>query len=206
VYDAFNERYNGMLKRDEFWWLHHVNSPGYHFVAAFNDLDEPIGYLMYKIEKRKLEVEEYISLNDRAFKLLWNFICQHDSMVEQLTINWCDSDGSLFLLDNRPVKLDVSPYFMGRIIDARKFLSLYPFQKDEKPLFLHIYDEYALWNSSTYRILDGKVKIFQKETVQSTCAHPPKRGLQLDIQTLTAALLGYQSVKQLQRIGKNKRG
>ncbi|MFC3884236.1 enhanced intracellular survival protein Eis [Bacillus songklensis] len=49
TYEAFSAHYNGMLKRDKFWWLHHVNNPGYHFAAAFGDQDEMIGYLMYKI-------------------------------------------------------------------------------------------------------------------------------------------------------------
>ncbi|HWO95482.1 MAG TPA: GNAT family N-acetyltransferase [Bacillus sp. (in: firmicutes)] len=202
VYEQFSRLYNGMLERNEFWWLHHVQSPGYHFVAALDEQQQIVGYIMYKIENKLLEVEEFISLNEQAFKILWNFICRHDSMVNQLSLRWAGDESWLFLLDNPSCKQTSLPYFMGRIVDVPAFLELYPFKKEKHSVFLHLHDEHCPWNNGTYHIINGTVTPFLKRKGGSICTHPPKRGLQLDIQTLTTALLGYRSVKQLSQMGK----
>ncbi|MDQ0244020.1 putative acetyltransferase [Bacillus fengqiuensis] len=202
VYEQFSQLYNGMLKRNKFWWLNHVQSSGFHFVAALNEHQQVVGYMMYKIENKIFEVEEFIPLNEQAFKILWNFICQHDSMVNQLSIRWAGTEAWLFLLDNPYCKQTTFPYFMGRIVDAPAFLKLYPFKEGEHSVFLHLYDEHCPWNNGTYHIKNGVVTPFLKGKEGSTCIHPPKRGLQLDIQTLMTALLGYRSVKQLSQMGK----
>lgn len=202
VYEQFSQLYNGMLKRNKFWWLNHVQSPGFHFVAALDEQQQVVGYMMYKVENKIFEVEEFIPLNEQAFKILWNFICQHDSMVNQLSIRRAGDEAWWFLLDNPHCKQTTFPYFMGRIVDAAAFLELYPFKLDEHSVFLHLYDEHCPWNNGAYHIKNGIVTPFLKGKEGNTCTHPPKRGLQLDIQTLTAALLGYRSVKQLSQMGK----
>jgi predicted acetyltransferase len=90
---------------------------------------------------------------------------------------------------------------MGRIVDVESFLKQYIFEPHEKPLSLHIHDSFADWNSGTYLIKKDEITHFRKSSEGSICTHPPKRGLQLDIATLTAVLFGYMKPASLYDAG-----
>ncbi|MBM7703348.1 GNAT family N-acetyltransferase [Metabacillus iocasae] len=202
IYELYAKQYNGMLKRSQKWWRSFAEDKSIHYVMYFNSMNEPLGYLMYSIKDKKMKVEEFIAIEIDGTKALWNFICQHDSMIEEVEIVVPANDLLAYMLQNPQIEQHVHPYFMGRIVDVENFLLQYPLKKIEQPLFIHLYDAHAEWNNGTYLIKNGQVKLYQKGNEASSCAHPPKRGIQLDIQTLTCVLMGYKRVDELVRIGR----
>ncbi|WP_270180528.1 GNAT family N-acetyltransferase [Alkalihalobacillus sp. CinArs1] len=201
IYEAFAAKFNGMLERDDDWWKTRVYSDGYQFATYRNGEGKLMGYVFYKAKDRNLEVEEFVALDGDARRGLWNYLCQHDSMVDGGTLLLDESDQLPYLLENPKLKTEVEPYFMARIVDAEGFLNEYPLTTGGETLFLHVYDEHAEWNNGTYLLEEDKVKVFRGDNQNSSCAHPPKRGLRCNINTLTAVMMGYQKPAFLYEAG-----
>lgn len=201
IYETYAKQYNGMLKRTENWWTHRVYSKDSHFIVYIDEQNQPAGYLHYKMKDTVMDIKEMVYLHEEARRGLWNFICQHDSMADKVRILTSTEDKLPYLLQNPFIKKDITPYFMGRIVDVLPFLQSYPFHTYES-LFLHVYDQYAPWNNGTYYLNNGDITFYQKEQEGSICVHPPKRGIQLDISTLSSLLIGNQRPTFLYEAGK----
>jgi predicted acetyltransferase len=198
VYEQFAKRYLGMLVRDKEWWLQAV----YHdlFAAVYYDeQNEPQGYILYEVKDSRMTVEEFIALNGEARSGLWNFICQHDSMIKELEITTHERDPLLFSLPEPRVKAELTPYFMVRIVDVESFLHQYPFDwtNGRDSVVLHITDAFAPWNNRTVRLSDGDVTILAEEAGAKYAV----RGVRLNINCLSTALFGYKRPQELHEIG-----
>lgn len=200
VYQKYSVRYSGLLKRDIQWWLDHVYSD-FSIALYYNVKKEAKGYILYKVKNNVMNVEEIVYLDHDARVGLWNFICQHDSMVDKVKITLSVHDLILFPLKQPAVKAEVSPYFMGRIVDVEKALLNYPFNMTEQPIMIHLADTYAQWNEGTYILNGDKLQFFKADKQGSQCVHPPKRGIHMDITALTAILLGYKRPNDLYELG-----
>ena len=199
VYAEFSHKYTGLLVRDIKWWKNSVYGDG-QIAVYYSENNEALGYVLYEIKDRNMDVQEFVSVSKEARYGLWNFICQHDSMVENVSILTSNHELLPFILHQPKVKIEVTPYFMARIVDAEQCLQKYQFNEVTKKIFLHIEDEYAPWNNGSYLIGNGEVRVF-KEKPGSTCAQPPQRGVRLDINTLTAMVFGYKRPAELYELG-----
>ena len=191
VYEQYAAMHSAMLARDSEWWTSSIY--GSQTAAVYyNSKNEASGYLLYEIKDNVMKVEEYVSLTHEARRGLWNFICQHDSMLDRVEVLISVHDPFPYFLKEPKLKTEIYPYFMGRIVNAETALSTYPFitENSGKNLFLHLNDETAPWNTGTYIIEKEGVK-FHPVKEGSTCVTAPKRGLHLNINTLTAMLFGY---------------
>lgn len=120
LYETFAERFSGMLVRNEKWWLQVVYDD--LTLAIYYDKDKTAaGYMLYKIENNKMIVEEFVPLHNEARNGLWNFICQHDSMIKELEMTVSENEPLLYTLQEPRVKAEIKPYFMGRIVDVEQF-------------------------------------------------------------------------------------
>jgi predicted acetyltransferase len=160
----------------------------------------PKGYGLYKAKNNLLTVQEYVSLDHEARIQLWNFLCQHDSMVEKAEVLTSIHEPLPFFLAQPKQKVELSPYFMGRIVDVEAFLNQYPFIETDQQVFLHLSDDAAPWNSGTYLVRDNEVKLFPPKA-GSHCTNPPHKGLHMTINSLSALLLGYKKVGELAEAG-----
>ncbi|MGA9289732.1 MAG: GNAT family N-acetyltransferase [Anaerobacillus sp.] len=202
IYEAFAKRFNGMLVRTESWWKERVYSDGFLFAGYRNEENRLTGYVYYQVKDRTIEIEEFVCLDGEARRGLWNYICQHDSMIDDGTLLTNESDQLPFLLVNPKVKTKVEPYFMARIVDVENFLRQYPFELDKsESFFLHITDEQAEWNNGSYHISGEGINVYRGDKINSSCTHPPKRGLSCNVNTLTALLTGYQKPDFLYEAG-----
>ncbi|MDF2789060.1 MAG: family acetyltransferase, partial [Neobacillus sp.] len=131
---------------------------------------------------------------------LWNFICQHDSMVDSVSILTSNHELLPFILQQPKVKTEITPYFLARIVDAEQCLQKYQFNHGTDKVFIHLEDEYAPWNNGSYLIGNGEVKVF-KEKQGSNCVQPPQRGVRMDVNSLTAILFGYKRPAELFELG-----
>ncbi len=197
VYRQYAAMHSGMLVRDAEWWNSSVY--GSQFAAVYYDSENvAAGYLLYEVKDNIMKVEEYVSLTNEARKGLWNFICQHDSMVDKVEVMLSVHDPFPYFLKEPKLKTEVSPYFMGRIVNAEKALSSYPFlhSDTDRKVFIHLDDRAAPWNTGSYLISREGIKFYPVKE-GSSCVTEPKRGLHMNINSLTAILFGYKRPQDL---------
>ncbi|MFP7296003.1 enhanced intracellular survival protein Eis [Neobacillus niacini] len=199
VYAQYSKNHPGMLVRDLPWWNNNIYDDS-QIAVYYNQNDEATGYILYEVKNKKMDVQEFLGLNKEARYGLWNFICQHDSMVDTVKLLTSNHELLPYILHQPKVKMEVTPYFMARVVDAWQCLIKYPFNNISKKVFLHLEDEYAPWNNGTYLIDGGEVKVY-KDKQGANCVNPPKRGVRLDINSLTALLFGYKRPSELFELG-----
>ncbi|MBU9722908.1 MULTISPECIES: GNAT family N-acetyltransferase [Bacillaceae] len=206
VYQAWAKQFNGTLARDENWWNQSIFTRKKGNIGVYyNSTHEARGYIIYSIKSNLMKVHELIYLDPEARDGLWTFISNHDSMLEKLEIIVPPNSGLPFILHDPKVKREIKSYFMARIVDVEKFLTLFSFvdEKDKSTIILHITDDFCKWNDGTYFIhpvntteTEAKIEFYPSKSVGS-CQHPPKKGIRLSVQTLTALLLNSQSMDTL---------
>ncbi|MBE5108364.1 GNAT family N-acetyltransferase [Bacillus thuringiensis] len=193
VYETFAERFTGMLVRAEKWWLQAV----YHdlTVAVYYDENKTAaGYMLYKIENYKMTVEEFVPLHNEARNGLWNFICQHDSMLKEFEMTLSEKEPLLYTLQEPRVKGEIKPYFMGRIVDVEQFFNQYKFNWNDaqQEVILHITDSFASWNNVTVRLANHEITIIKEEALN--------KGIRLDINALSTIMFGYKRPLELHEL------
>lgn len=199
VYHTFSLKFDGMLVRDSEWWTDMV----YHDaqIAVYYDTSrEPKGYILYQTKDKLMDVQEMVALNQEARLGLWNFICQHDSMVEKVHILMSIHESFPSFIHTPKVQMELHPYFMGRLVNAEECLKKYPFIESDKSVFLHLEDRYAYWNTGTYLIGRNGIKTFPTKK-GAACTHPPQKGISLSINELSAIILGYKRPMELYEMG-----
>lgn len=199
VYAQFSENYIGMLVRDLTWWKNSIYGDG-QIAVYYDKSGEAKGYILFEVKDRKMDVQEFTALNIEARRGLWNFICQHDSMVETVSILTSNHELLPFILQQPKVKIEITPYFMARIVDAEQCLQKYQFNEGRDKVFIHLEDEYAPWNNGSYLIANGEVKVY-REKQGSNCVQPPQRGVRMDINSLSALIFGYKRPAELFELG-----
>lgn len=192
LYETFAERFSGMLVRNEKWWLQAVYED-LTLAIYYDENKTAAGYMLYKIEKSKMTVEEFVPLHNEARNGLWNFICQHDSMIKELEMTVSENEQLLYTLQEPRVKTEIKPYFMGRIVDVEHFLKQHELNWNnvQQEVILHITDSFAPWNNVSVRLANYEITIIE-ETMD--------KGIKLDINALSTILLGYKRPLELNEL------
>lgn len=192
LYETFAERFSGMLVRNEKWWLQAVYDD-LTLAIYYDENKTAAGYMLYKIEKSKMTVEEFVPLHNEARNGLWNFICQHDSMIKELEMTVNENEPLLYTLQEPRVKTEIKPYFMGRIVDVEQFLKQYELNWNnvQQEVILHITDSFAPWNNVSVRLVNYEITILEE---------PMDKGIKLDINALSTILLGYKRPLELNEL------
>lgn len=196
VYEQYAKRFSGMLIRTTDWWQRIYDD--YIIALYYDEQQVPQGYVFYKIENSKMEIEELVVLTESARRGLWNFICQHDSMVKEIELYTHSRDPLLFLLKEPRIHTETKPYGMVRIVDVEKFLTYCPFRWDllnGEVVRLQVTDPFAPWNERAYVLRDGEVH------VEEQCKFDRKKGLQLSINALSTILFGYKRPQEMYELG-----
>ncbi|MEB9685489.1 GNAT family N-acetyltransferase [Bacillus anthracis] len=192
LYETFAERFSGMLVRNEKWWLQAVYDD-LTLAIYYDENKTAAGYMLYKIEKSKMTVEEFVPLHNEARNGLWNFICQHDSMIKDLEMTVSENEPLLYTLQEPRVKTEIKPYFMGRIVDVEQFLKQYELNWNnvQQEVILHITDSFAQWNNITVRLANHEITIIEEQI---------DKGIKLDINALSTILFGYKRPLELNEL------
>lgn len=192
LYETFAERFSGMLVRNEKWWLQAVYED-LTLAIYYDENKSAAGYMLYKIENYKMTVDEFVPLHNEARNGLWNFICQHDSMIKELEMTVSENEQLLYTLQEPRVKTEIKPYFMGRIVDVEQFLKQYELNWNnvQQEVILHITDSFAPWNNVSMRLANYEIAIIEE---------PMDKGINLDINALSTILLGYKRPLELNEL------
>ncbi|MBS9802656.1 enhanced intracellular survival protein Eis [Bacillus cereus] len=193
LYETFAERFSGMLVREKNWWLQAVYDD-LTLAIYYDENKTAAGYMLYKIENYKMTVEEFVPLHNEARNGLWNFICQHDSMIKELEMTVSENEPLLYALQEPRVKAEIKPYFMGRIVDVEQFFKQYDelnWNNVQQEVILHITDAFAPWNNVTVRLANHEITIVEEST---------EKGIKLDINALSAIVFGYKRPLELNEL------
>ncbi|PEQ28729.1 GNAT family N-acetyltransferase [Bacillus thuringiensis] len=192
IYGTFAERFSGMLVREKNWWLQAVYDD-LTLAIYYDENKRAAGYMLYKIENYKMTVEEFVPLHNEARNGLWNFICQHDSMIKELEMTVSENEPLLYSLQEPRVKTEIKPYFMGRIVDVEQFLKQYELNWNnvQQEVILHITDAFAPWNNVTVRLANHEITIVEETT---------EKGIKMDINALSAIMFGYKRPLELNEL------
>lgn len=209
MYESFALQYNGMIKRDDEWWTNAVLSGNDQIAVYYSAENKPEAYIIFNVNNREMKVEEFIYFNEESRRGLWNFIRNHDSMIEKVIVPTAIDDKLAFILSDPNVKQEIVTYFMFRIVDVEAFLKQLPLnQLDQaQSLFIHLTDEHAHWNNGTFQVQvsekgETTVTSHPSKGEGAQCTNPPKRGMICDIQTLSLMLLGFQRPTFLYNLGR----
>lgn len=186
IYNGYARRFSGMLAREKTWWKER-SITNLNVAIYYDGKGNGAGYILYDIKDQKMKVEEFIVLNAEARSGLWNFICQHDSMLTEVELVLSPEDPLVFLLENPKTPTELQPYFMARVVDVLSFLEQFRASIKEK-VSLEISDKYAPWNNGTFTITSEKVIKEEKE-----CSHT----VQMDVNALVPLIFGVYSSQQL---------
>src|SRR5699024_10899882 len=154
IYTRFARHYNGMLTRDEQHWETAVLKESDRIAIAYNDNDEPEGYILYHVNKDIFTVNEYAYTSMNGWKLLLEFIANHDSMAKSVKMVVPENDQLTLLLSEPRFEQHLKPLFMARIVDVFEFLKLHTFAETSQSVAAHVYVEDAFLpeNNGTYVI------------------------------------------------------
>ncbi|MEK3825511.1 MULTISPECIES: GNAT family N-acetyltransferase [Paenibacillus] len=206
VYDAYAARYNGTLNRDDAWWENSVYvKKGSQRAVYYDEAGVPQGYVLYEVKESKFTIGEFIHLNEESRRGLWTFIANHDSMIDEVTLQAPASDLLAFQLDNPRIGQEVVPYFMARIVSVEQFISQYPFASQDSPvqIWLDVEDAYAPWNEGVWELnvaMNGTASIWKK--AKSDGEGQLNQPIRLSIQSLSAVLMGYRRPAEMAQIGR----
>lgn len=205
VYKRYALRFNGMLARSEQWWEWNVltlRKKGQNAVY-YDEQGVAQGYMLYQVKEKKMNVFEFVFLDETARRALWRFIANHDSMINEVELQADAKDALPFLLDNPRIKQEVVPYFMARIVDAQRFLTQFRYTAGPVGgLIIKLTDVHAPWNEGYYRIYAYGTEGVQAERVEEADAQAAAELLACDIQTLSAMFMGYQRPRFMSVIGR----
>ncbi|SDN74519.1 GNAT family N-acetyltransferase [Alkalicoccus daliensis] len=204
VYDEWASKRNGTIVRTAEWWKKSVFKRKKGIIAAYFREGVCRGYLIYEVKDQHMQIDEIIWLDPDARKGLFSFIRNHDSMAEKVSIITGAHDIFPFLLPDPKAERVLSSYFMARIVDCETLLALVPFQLEtNESIILHVSDSICAWNVGTYIIsasagTPARVRFFPLQSEENTISRQlPSKGITLDINNLSAVVMGAQSAEKL---------
>ncbi len=204
LYERYAARYSGMLSRSASWWKHRIFDRRKGQLAVY--LDEAgvhQGYVHYQVKNGELTVHELAALTAQSKRAIWRFIAQHESSIRHVTMYAPADDPLPFELGDAAIEQKLIPYYMARIVDVEAFLNQYPFSPGQRRpaaysgyapvvLWLEVRDEHAPWNAGIFRLTvdaDGRATVEREEGADAQVS--------MDIQTLTALMMGSWNTEQL---------
>lgn len=202
LYNQFAAQYNGTLKRSKEWWQDSVLDKDTHHGVFFSEQGEAEGYVLYKLVKSELVIDEFVFLNEKARQGLWTFLANHDSMVTGAALKLVPSDDILpFLLPDPRIPQENYPYFMARIVNAQAFVESFSFNKltEAGKYTVYIQDEQAPWNEGVW---EWTVNNQGTGSLMRSDSTGRQADLSCSIGTLTVLLMGYKRPQELARYGR----
>lgn len=200
IYSLNPMNHRGALIREN-WWLEYTfdTDSNYQFALYENEHGKVQGYLIYQSSVERFTINEWGYLTDPAFKSLLRFIGSHNGSSREFFFETgFDGQTLSYLLPSPLVKMEITPYMMGRIVDFASFIKKYPFLPGESELYyLTIEDPYAPWNNGLWKLSISDQGKGQVQKVSQLPKNSPNEELiSSDIQSITQTFMGYRSLTE----------
>ncbi|CAJ2233691.1 enhanced intracellular survival protein Eis [Companilactobacillus paralimentarius] len=182
----------GGVKRDSWYWN---NRPIWfnreHLAVAYDKAEEVKGYIIYYFQNKNMIIDDFVWEDPQVFLSIFHFINKHRSMFEFLIIKSTDSNLKPICFTSNPsdANTTISPYMMARIVNLSAFMNNYPFQKHNLDEIIIDVSDSLVWNNNSWKLKINNGQISFVETNNS------RTDIFINIQTLTKAMFGFQSLK-----------
>ena len=197
IYTAYAKNFTGTLSRQGDWWKHRVLSDKDQIAISYNEANDPEGYLIYQVKNNRLAVRDFAYSTLNGWKLLLQFIANHDSMANKVELTVPENDSLALLLENPRFNQKINNYFMARIVDVHSFFEQFPFVQLSEPfesLTIAVEDSFFKENSGVYQLSNRETAIEIEKTDQE------QSEIQCSIQMLTMMFLGYKRPLELYQL------
>ena len=199
VHEYFVVQRHGAMIRNELAWHEYWRWDNDDMIAAiyYNEKHKPLGYVVYYIEDEIFHIKEMVHLNLEAQHGLWNYISAHFSMITEVRGANYSGEPLAFLLEDSEITETISPYAMARIVDVREFLLQYNFlnRPEDLRIYFKVSDPLVEWNRGTFKLWWEDEETFCEKVDDEEGVNV----ISLDVQTLTAMLMGYKRPGDLYR-------
>ncbi|MHC9533248.1 GNAT family N-acetyltransferase [Dellaglioa sp. L3N] len=186
----------GGIERTD-WWLTYSaeKHPGWETAIYYNEADEAQGYLVYQREADEFKIVEWVYQTSESWLQLQNFVIKHQSAYEWFS--YASPIGQPFpdLLANPQVEIKTKPYMMARIVNVADFLTRYPYQHDFEAVVIQVKDTNIAANDGQWQVS----RVAGQTSVEKVRDRAPT--LSIDIQNLTRSMMGYRTLKQMEKFG-----
>lgn len=203
IYTDYAKLFSGMIVRDEDWWCQRVFKRKNQLVIAYDESGEAGGYLHYQVKDNHLTVHELAYRHMNGWKLLLEFIANHDSMVDTVTFTVQENDPLPEIVNEPDFQQQIKPYFMARIVDVFSFLKKYPFKTVTSPetLLIEVEDDFFPDNKGLYELTHhgGHVSVARMSSEGELKDKPSS--IRCSIQQLTKIFMGYKRAPHLYKLG-----
>lgn len=192
------ENTSGTVIRKPWWWKNiSLWYPDDMLAVFYDESDEINGYLRYNFENGDFIIRDMYYRTPDGFLGLMHFVNKHRSIYQNIIINSADINLRVndFVSDPNEAEVKIKPSMMARIVDLKQFLLDYPLQiTNLDTIYLEVGDTLP-WNNHIWAmsIKNGEMSLEKAEE------NIPE--VIVDIQTLTKAMFGYQSLKASYDIG-----
>jgi predicted acetyltransferase len=184
----------GLQVRSESWWRTDVfngNPAVERFAYLWRDEQgSPRAYLLYRLDRisgaSTLICRETVALDPAARTQIFAFLGQHEDQVEEVLFR-APSDAPVNLLMPNPLKCEVEPHFMLRLLDVAAVLSGYGYPPDARGrLTIAVADDWLAHNQGVFEleVADGAAQ----------CRRLPdgaQADLSCDVRVLTQLIARY---------------
>jgi predicted acetyltransferase len=176
VYEKFLQNKHGYVVRSRENWQQLIDSyaveEGYSYILE--DDGQPIGYILYTLQERKLTVREMAYISQQAQSSLFRFIYNHRSQADEVEWYAPLDDLTYFRLPDPKKNVTLYPFMTGRIVDVQKAMESLTCPSDAVYRFsLSVIDPLAAWNNRCFAIsiIDGKVtvEVLEHQTYDIQC-------------------------------------
>lgn len=192
VYDVYARNHHGAMIRTALEWQEYWRWENDDIMAAiyYDVKQEAQGFILYSIENEVFNIKEILYNTQDARKGIWNFIVNHQTMINEVRGNQFLFEPIAFLLDDSEIEEVITPYFMARIVDVKAFLEKFPFLEVKQAITFQVEDPLLDFNTGLFT-----VQIHHDITHELSDLH-----VKCDIQTLVTMLMNYRRPTYLNKI------
>ncbi len=163
MYERHILQYNGCAMRTENDWKGRFAG---HFVYGSIDGSGRIkGYLIFTIDQKTMNVDEFICDDIDAQRDLLQFIHRHDSQINEVILTSAPDDLTDIILGDPPIT-ELLFKMMARVVDVAEFLKFYDYGNFEGEFNINIKDPWAEWNNHTFavQVKSGKASVAETQS------------------------------------------
>ncbi len=201
LYYECTKAWNGVPLRTDFQWnkLLKVHSLENVKCAVVYEVDEPAGYMLYKLQEGTFNVIELMAQSATARNRLLQFAASHKS--EAKTFTWLAEawDKSYLNFADHNFSGSLQPFMMARCIDARLALAKLevPYNMEENSVVLLLTDSVIGRNNHLLKVKTAPGKLEAVSTLD-------KEEITMDMGAFTQMYFGAFTATELAEAGKIK--
>ena len=157
LYNSYAERYNVCFYREKGKYFHDNPYKTGKYTYIWYDGGKPCAYASLSPDGDNLSISELVWKDKASLLGIIGFLRMYEGQYESLNFTTLDKNSPLdLLLDcDRTSAYGLYDGAMGRVVDIKKCLSLYPFPAEDGSLVLEVTGDFIAENNGLYRVKFG---------------------------------------------------